>query len=446
MTEIILCLLLLFAVAAVGLSVLQGRRCSAENADLRARCLTLEQQQTALTQAHEQAVSALKQQQESELQHERALHAQEKAHLLEQLQQAKEGHAREQAEQERRWEESRKTLEERFKVLAGEVLKERSTDLKSANNEQMNTILAPLREQLESLGKTVAETRKEGAVNKAALETTIREMMTQAQQIGKDAVNLTNALKGNSKTQGDWGEMILEQMLEKSGLKRDEHYFMQKSVRDENGKLYRPDVVVRFPRERSVIIDSKVSLTAYAAYMAAEDEAERRSALKAHVLSVRKHIDELAAKDYTHLVKEAIGYVLMFMPNEAGYIAAVQEQPDLPNYAYSQNVLLVSPTNLHMALQLAANLWRNEAQVQNVEAIYARATQLYEKFQGFQSDFINVGEKMRAALVAYDGADKKLSTGAGNFVRQVEMLRDLGVKPNPKKRLVVKDDEEKVEG
>lgn len=427
----------LFAAAAVAAWLKTARERNA----LQLRCAAAEQAHATLQQQQEQERRALQQQQEREMAHARELHEKAVLHLQERLAEQQQRHAAEQQEQERRWQESRRALTEQFKVLAAETLAQRSKELKTANGEQMAAILTPLREQLEGLGKAVTETRKDGAANKAALESTIREMMHQTQQIGRDAVNLTNALKGNSKTQGDWGEMILEKMLEDSGLERDRHYFIQESVRDAEGRLYRPDVVVRFPRERSVVIDSKVSLNAYAAYVAAEDEAERKSHLAAHVISVRKHIEELAAKDYGKLVEEAVGYVLMFMPNEAAYAAALQACPNLPYEAYRQNVLLVSPTNLLMALQLANSLWQNEKQVQNVEAIYDRATQLYEKFQGFQTDFLAVGDKLRAALTTYEAADNKLSTGRGNFVRQVEMLRSMGVTPNPKKLLVVKGED-----
>lgn len=442
MTDIILsALILVFACAAAALLRLwlvsdRARR------EQEHRCLSAEQSAAAERDRHAQEKEALLQQHSRELEYTRRLHEQEMTALNTRLKEQREEEQRRGQEQERRYEESRKAMVDQFKTLAGEVLNERAKQLKNDNGEQMDAILTPLREQLEGLGKAVTASRTESAANKAALESTIREMMLQTQQIGKEAVNLTNALKGNSKTQGDWGEMILERMLEQSGLQRDVHYSIQESVRDENAKIYRPDVILRFPRERSVIIDSKVSLNAYAEYTAATDEAARQSALKAHLLSVRKHIDELAAKDYGKVVKDSIGYVLMFIPNEASYITAVQAQADLPLYAFRQGVLMVSPTNLLMAIQLADNLWRNEAQVQNVEAIYDRATQLYEKFQGFQADFINAGEKMRAALAAYDAADNKLSAGRGNFVRQVEMLRDLGVKPNPKKRLVLQDDGE----
>ncbi len=442
MTDIILSVLTLVLACAVAALLRLWLVSDRARREQEHRCLSAEQTAAAERERHAQEKETLLQQHARELAYTRSLHAQETDALRTRLQEQRDEEQRRAQQQERRDEENRKAMVDRFKALAGEVLNERAKQLKNDNGEQMDAILKPLREQLEGLGKVVTATRTEGAANKAALETTIREMMLQTQQIGREAVNLTNALKGNSKTQGDWGEMILERMLEQSGLKRDVHYSIQESVRDENAKLYRPDVILRFPRERSVIIDSKVSLNAYAEYTSATDETARQSALKAHVVSVRKHIDELAAKDYGKLVKDSIGYVLMFIPNEASYIAAVQAQADLPLYAFRQGVLMVSPTNLLMAIQLADNLWRNEAQVQNVEAIYDRATQLYEKFQGFQSDFINAGEKMRAALAAYEAADGKLSSGRGNFVRQVEMLRDLGVKPNPKKRLVLQETDE----
>lgn len=407
---------------------------------LQLSCAAAEQRCTALQEQQAQQRAALAAQQERELAHARELHAETVAHLQQKLAEQQQQHEHDRREQERRWEESRKSLAEQFRVLAAETLRERARELNHTNGEQMDALMKPLRLQLEDLGKAVTATRTQGAEHKAALESTIREMMTQTRQIGKDAVNLTNALKGNSKIQGDWGEMILEKMLEDSGLKAGEHYVIQESVRDADGNLFRPDVVVRFPRERSVIIDSKVSLTAYAAYAAAEDEEERRSLLAAHVLSVRKHIEELAAKDYGRLVKESIGYVLMFLPNEAAYTAALQGNAALPLYAYERKVLLVSPTNLLMALQLADSLWQNEAQVQNVEKIYDRATQLYEKFQGFQADFMSVGKALKNALSTYEAADGKLCTGKGNFVRQVEMLREMGVSPNPKKQLVLKDE------
>ena len=371
--------------------------------------------------------------------------AQRRAFMERDLQLTRETHARETQELERRWNEGRKAMVAQFKSLAADTLAERGRQLKQANNEQMNAIIKPLQSQLEGLGRAVADARAAEAKNKASLDAVIREMMQQTQKIGTDAVNLTHALKGDSKKQGDWGEMILEQMLENSGLKRGEHYVIQEEVRDEDNLRLRPDVVVRFPRERSVVIDSKVSLTAYARYMAADNDAERDAALKEHVASVRKHVDELATKDYSRVVQDSIGYVLMFIPNEASYIAAVQAQPELTNEAYRRGVLIVSPTNLLMALQLAFNLWQNEARVQNVEAIFKRAGDLYNKFSDFYSSFEDVGKKLTDATRAFNQAEDRLCRGKGNFVRQVDMLREMGARPKPDKLLKTQDEPAELE-
>lgn len=373
------------------------------------------------------------------------LHEQECRHLHGQLAQAQESHRRELAEQERRWEESRKAMTEQFKTLAGEVLAERSTQLKADNGEQMGNILRPLREQLEGLGKMVRETREADAAGKASLETVMREMMAQTRRIGEDAVNLTHALKGDSKKQGDWGEMILESLLEGSGLERGVHYAVQESVRTEQGELLRPDVVVHFPNAKSVIIDSKVSLTDYVRFAEAEDETARKAALKAHIASVRKHVEELAAKQYDKHVKEAIGYVLMFIPNEASYIAAVREDPTLIHDAFRRQILVVSPTNLLMALQLAYNLWQNDKQQKNVEEICACATKLYEKFSDFHTAFSAVGDKLKAAQDTFETARKRLSEGKGNYLGRVDRLRALGISPNPKKLLPTPENESEEE-
>ena len=358
--------------------------------------------------------------------------AQRRAFMERELQLTRETHARETQELERRWNEGRKAMVAQFKSLAADTLAERGRQLKQANNEQMSAIIKPLQSQLEGLGRAVADARAAEAKNKASLDAVIREMMQQTRQIGADAVNLTHALKGDSKKQGDWGEMILEQMLENSGLKRGEHYVIQEEVRDENNRRLRPDVVVRFPRERSVVIDSKVSLTAYARYMAADNDTERDAALKEHVASVRRHVEELATKDYSRVVQDSIGYVLMFIPNEASYIAAVQAQPELTNEAYRRRVLIVSPTNLLMALQLAFNLWQNEARVQNVEAIFDRAGKLYDKYAEFYATFQEVGKKLDSAAKSFQGANNLLHAGPGNFVRQVAMLQEMGAQPKAK--------------
>lgn len=404
------------------------------SAKLRVENAAAIQKQDALRVEKEQAVA-----------NAQKLHEQDSRNWQEKLRLLNDAHEREKREQENRWNESRKAMVEQFKTLATDTLTERSKQLKQANGEQMDAIIKPLQKQLEGLGKAVADAREAESKNKASLDAVIREMMKQTQKIGTDAVNLTHALKGDSKKQGDWGEMILEQMLENSGLKRGEHYVIQEEVRDEDNHRLRPDVVVRFPRERSVVIDSKVSLTAYARYMAADNDAERDAVLKEHVASVRKHVDELATKDYSRVVQDSIGYVLMFIPNEASYIAAVQAQPELTNEAYRRGVLIVSPTNLLMALQLAFNLWQNEARVQNVEAIFKRAGDLYNKFSDFYSSFEDVGKKLSDATRAFNQAEDRLCRGKGNFVRQVDMLREMGARPKQDKLLKTQDEPAEIE-
>ncbi|MGN0837074.1 MAG: DNA recombination protein RmuC [Akkermansia sp.] len=335
------------------------------------------------------------------------------------------------AERDRRRAEDRELLERQFRALAADMLAESSRQLRCDSGEQLRGVLQPLREQLAGLGRAVADTRADAAARKAQLETVIREMMAQTQQIGQDAVNLTRALKGDSKQQGDWGEMILESVLEKSGLVKGEHYVTQECVNDaaDGRRLYRLDVRVLMPQGRSVIIDSKVSLTAYADYVAAEDEPTREGALKAHVASVRRHIDELAQKPYARLVSGALDVVLMFVPNEASYMLALQREPSLLQRAFRQKILLISPTNLIMVLQLVYRLWQSEQQHRNVEKIVNVATGLYEKFAGFQDTFDGVEKNLTDALAAYQKAKGQLYTGSGNFLKRVESLRHMGVSP-----------------
>lgn len=343
-------------------------------------------------------------------------------------------------ELETRWKEQQEAMEARFRCLAADILTSNTSHLKESNREQMDAILQPLREQLEGLGRAVHESKETSVSNRASLEEALKNMMDKAERIGHDAVNLAQALKGNTKAQGDWGEVVLERMLEASGLRKDEEYYLQEDFTTEEGKHVRPDVVVRFPGRRCVVIDSKVSLTAYAQYMAAEEEEERGAYLAAHVASVRRHIQELAAKDYARVVKESISYVMMFMPNEASYVAALQAAPQLPQEAYRSKILLISPTNLLMALQLAVNLWQRDRQDRNVEAIMEKAARLYDKFATFRENFERVGRELEKARSSYDTAFSQLCDGRGNFVRQVEDLRQMGV--SPRKRLPLVEEAE----
>ena len=355
------------------------------------------------------------------------------------------------AESDQQWTQKLESLKQEMQRMtieqqkvAAEQLAAKQSALQENNRLQMDELLKPIKEQFADFKKSVEECKTQNEVNKKELQNTFEATMKlfqqeqqqavlnlkeQTEKIGSDAANLTKALKGDSKMQGDWGEMVLETILENSGLRKDEEFFIQENTKDEEGKNYRPDVIVRFPEGRSVVIDSKVSLTAYSDALSAEDEAEQERLMKAHALSVRKHIDELAAKDYSKLVDDAIGFVLMFIPNETSYIAAMKQQPDLSRYAYQKKIIIISPSNLLMALQLAYNLWQYDRQNKNVEKIVKTAADLYDKVVGFEDTFTSIGELLSRLSGTYDKARKQLYDGAGNVMRRVESLKNLGVTP-----------------
>lgn len=351
-------------------------------------------------------------------------------------------------ESDRQWEQKLEALRQEMQKMAAEQLAAKQSALQESNRQQMNELLRPVKEQFADFKKSVEESKTLNEVNKKELQHTFEATMRLFQQeqqqtvlmlkeqtskIGSDAANLTKALKGDSKMQGDWGEMVLETILENSGLRKDEEFFIQENTKDENGKNYRPDVIVRFPEGRSVVIDSKVSLTAYTDALATDDVADRERLLKAHALSVRKHIDELAEKDYSKLVDDAIGFVLMFIPNETSYIAAMKQQPDLSRYAYQKKIIIISPSNLLMALQLAYNLWQYDRQNKNVEKIVKTAADLYDKVATFEDTFTGIGDLITRLSGIYDKAKKQMYDGPGNVMRRVEGLKALGV--TPKKQL-----------
>lgn len=355
------------------------------------------------------------------------------------------------AESDQQWTQKLESLKQEMQRMtieqqkvAAEQLAAKQSALQETNRLQMDELLKPIKEQFADFKKSVEESKTQNEVNKKELQNTFEATMKlfqqeqqqavlnlkeQTEKIGSDAANLTKALKGDSKMQGDWGEMVLETILENSGLRKDEEFFIQENTKDEEGKNYRPDVIVRFPEGRSVVIDSKVSLTAYSDALAAEDEAEQERLMKAHALSVRKHIDELAAKDYSKLVDDAIGFVLMFIPNETSYIAAMKQQPDLSRYAYQKKIIIISPSNLLMALQLAYNLWQYDRQNKNVEKIVKTAADLYDKVAGFEDTFMSVGDLITRLSGTFDKAKKQLYDGTGNVMRRVESLKGLGVTP-----------------
>ena len=351
-------------------------------------------------------------------------------------------------ESDQRWEQKLESLKKDMQNTAAKELAAKQEELQRANRTQMDDLLRPIKEQFTDFKRAVDESKTQNEVNKTELQKafentmklfqqqqqqTVDSLKQQTERIGEDAANLSRALKGESKTQGDWGEMVLETLLENSGLQRDEEFFVQESVKSEEGATFRPDVVVRFPEGRSVVIDSKVSLTAYADAVATDDEHERDRLLAEHAKSVRRHVDELSAKSYDKLVEDAIGFVLMFVPNENSYIAAMKQQPDLSRYAYQKRIIIISPSNLLMALQLAYNLWQYDRQSKNVEKIVKTAADLYDKVAGFTETFTDLEGQLQRLARNFEQARGQLFDGKGNVLRRIDSLRALGV--TPKKRI-----------
>ena len=351
-------------------------------------------------------------------------------------------------ESDQRWEQKLESLKKDMQNTAAKELAAKQEELQRANRTQMDDLLRPIKEQFTDFKRAVDESNTQNEVNKTELQKafentmklfqqqqqqTVDSLKQQTERIGEDAANLSRALKGESKTQGDWGEMVLETLLENSGLQRDEEFFVQESVKSEEGATFRPDVVVRFPEGRSVVIDSKVSLTAYADAVATDDEHERDRLLAEHAKSVRRHVDELSAKSYDKLVEDAIGFVLMFVPNENSYIAAMKQQPDLSRYAYQKRIIIISPSNLLMALQLAYNLWQYDRQSKNVEKIVKTAADLYDKVAGFTETFTDLEGQLQRLARNFEQARGQLFDGKGNVLRRIDSLRALGV--TPKKRI-----------
>ncbi len=326
--------------------------------------------------------------------------------------------------------------ETRFKNLANEILANNSRTFKEQNETRLSEILSPLRENIEQFSKAVRETYSEEARQRFSLEERIKELITLNRSIGKDAKDLTSALKGNCKVQGDWGEMILESILEKSGLQEGREYTVQqttdslgRTIRNENGEMLRPDIVVHYPNGHNIVVDSKVSLTAYINYVNSDTPDEQKQHAQQHLTSVRKHIEELKHKKYQDYVDNGkTDFVMMFIPNEAAYITAMQLDRELWQKAYGQRILIVSPTQLISALRLVSQLWNHDRQTRNALEIAKAGGNMYDKLVGFVDDMMKIKKSLNQSLDFYSKAMNKLSEGRGNLISQAEKMRELGVK------------------
>ncbi|MEN8187024.1 MAG: DNA recombination protein RmuC [Bacteroidota bacterium] len=316
-----------------------------------------------------------------------------------------------------------------FEILANKILEEKSIRFTAKNKENIEQILNPLQEKIQSFEKKVEDTHKESIEKQSALRQQIIGLKELNLQMSKDAVNLTKALKGESKKQGDWGEFQLETILEKSGLQKDVHYSTQGGFRDETGNLKKPDFIVNLPDNKHIIIDSKVSLTGYEKYFNAENETEEVVGLKAHLLSIKKHIKDLGSKNYEDLYEiNSPDYVLMFIPIEPALMLALQNDSNIYMEALGKNVVLVSTSTLLATLSTVASIWKQEDQKKNALEIARQAGALYDKFEGLIQDLIKVGKQINASQESYLGAMNKLSEGKGNLITRVENLKKLGAK------------------
>ena len=320
-----------------------------------------------------------------------------------------------------------------FSKLANDIFEQKAKVHAEQNQRQLDSILKPFKEQVVSFGKKIEENYITETKERHLLKDQIIQLRSLNEKLSDDANNLTNALKGENKTQGNWGELILEKILENSGLREGHEYETQGAYKDENGKLFKPDVLVHLPDEKDIIVDSKVSLVAYERYMNAEDEKSREEARKAHILSVRSHIKGLSEKKYEDLEGlRSLDFVLLFMPIESAYMLALEEDSDFFNATIKQNIMVVGPSTLLVTLRTIEYIWRNERQEQNAQEIAKKAADLYDKFVGFVDDMHSIGKQITKTQESYESAMNKLSTGKGNLVKRTEDMQKLGLKTKKK--------------
>lgn len=329
--------------------------------------------------------------------------------------------------------EARETLSNQFKTLASEILEEKTRRFTEQNREHLGTLLAPLNERIQAFSRQVQDTHEQDTKGRLTLEAELRQLKELNNRLNQDAVALTQALTGaSSKAQGTWGEMVLERVLETSGLQKDREYRVQVSdvvQSDEGTRRYRPDVVIELPEGKQLVVDSKVSLNAYVRYTAAGDDADRDTALKAHIAAIRAHIRSLSDKNYQDLYRlNTLDFVFMFIPVEPAYLLAVQHDMGLFNEAFDKRIMIVGPSTLLATLRTVASIWRYEYQNQNAQEIARQSGAMYDKFVGFVETLEKLGKQLDGARDGWHDAMRKLRDGRGNLIGSAERLRKLGIK------------------
>lgn len=331
------------------------------------------------------------------------------------------------AAQKRLFDEQLAKMREEIKISTVEALRHSQDELKKANSESVGTLLEPIHKEMENVRKLMGETEKANTESTSRLAGALEQMMNQTTKISKEANNLADALKNRGKVHGDWGEQVLADILQGSGLREGIEFSCQESFKGEHGNELRPDVVINCPDGKRIVVDSKVSLTAYTDALGAENEIDREDAIRRNAKSVKAHVDELEKKLYAHYVPNALNYVLMFIPNEGAYVMAMNHDSSLAQYGFRKGIIIVNPTNLMLSLQLILQTWQQTRQEDNCKKIIDVANGLYEKVIGAVDTCVRLGSQLDTAHRTYGELDKQLQSGTGNVLRRVEGLRDLGV-------------------
>ncbi|ADR33215.1 protein of unknown function DUF195 [Sulfuricurvum kujiense DSM 16994] len=341
--------------------------------------------------------------------------------------------------------EAKAQMKVQFEQLAAQIFEQKAKTFDEAHTKGLDLLLKPFREQIAQFATQSKEQFIHDAKERQSIKDEILRLKTLNERLSQDALNLTQALKGENKTQGNWGEIVLERILEESGLREGHEYEVQSTLSDEEGKKFRPDVIIHLPQNKDIIIDSKVSLVAYDAFIRAESDEERSHALKQHLLSIHSHIKGLSTKRYEQLSGvRTLDFVLLFMPIEGAFLLALEQDNTFFKTAYEQNIVVVSPSTLLVTLRTIEHIWRSEYQERNAKAIAESAEALYEKLVAFVEDMEKIGEQIGRTQKSYEGAMNKLSSGKGNLIRRVESMRKLGLKPKKllPSSLTEADDEE----
>ncbi|MEJ2415084.1 MAG: DNA recombination protein RmuC [Sulfurimonas sp.] len=328
-----------------------------------------------------------------------------------------------------------------FKNLANQIFEEKAKKFSSSNKEQLELLLKPFREQVTNFSKQAREQFEVEIKDRHLLKDELSRLKEMNAQLASEAINLTKALKGENKTQGNWGELVLEKILEQSGLRKGVEYELQATFKNEENKLYRPDVIIHMPGDRDIVIDSKVSLTAYERFMSSEEESEKKQALKEHIVSISTHIKELSDKSYEKLEGvRSLDFVLLFMPIEGAFLLALESDGEFFKRAYDQNILVVSPSTLLVTLRTIEHIWRTQRQEEHAQKIAAEAEAMYDKLVLFLDEMKNIGNQIQKTHDSYEKAMNRLSSGRGNVIKRAQNIVELGIKT--KKELPVKSDDE----